>query len=649
MLTNLLLFAFIIKKAYCQSEHNQYPQNSFLQESFRSQQDPYDVNYQEDQSKDKYVLFYFHQYTNFIGWAILVDLGIIANRYGILLKNKYDIHAIIMSIVVLPSIIAELFMIFSGNTPPLNGNQNLQGLHNIIGYTFLGLMIFQMLGGVIIKFCIQSVNTQTHLKIKSLMHIYLGYTIYLLGKIQLGFGYYMTYQNQKENGKGDIISFWCVYGFIFLWRIIFEMFYQNGMIYLILKKQNQLPKEHSGTLQDSLLIQYIEQNEQSHIYNEFQNKLWLIFNDEIIDLTGFSHPGGQYIWECVKGREVSRFIYGGCGLEDGTAKQYPHSKNAVVLLKNHVIGSLNTIKFTIPIDENTSTLWKLETITKLNDKTSYFGFTNPKYNIISQFTTIHSFGKYFQIQSSSSKKTPIRQYTCIASMAPENVAYRKELVKYIDYVYTTKQQAKVPQQPKYLKELPLIIKYYESKNGFSQYIHNHKDEMYDIQGPYGPPHGIPNSGKIVIICGGTGIFPFLDLLDFLLKTVIYQIALNKFGKQTADNLNPYDCQFNPNIHITLFFAAANKTELIGSDILFPIIQLQKYLDKPFLRLIIKIKDKIEGIETIEERFSKQMFDKFLGKTLDYQRYLICGPPPMQASVPIILQEMGIQNRFIHFI
>lgn len=66
-------------------------------------------------------------------------------------------------------------------------------------------------------------------------------------------------------------------------------------------------------------------------------------------------------------------------------------------MKNHVIGSLNTIKFTIPIDENTSTLWKLETITKLNDKTSYFGFTNPKYNIISQFTTIHSFGKYFQI------------------------------------------------------------------------------------------------------------------------------------------------------------------------------------------------------------------------------------------------------------
>lgn len=31
----------------------------------------------------------------------------------------------------------------------------------------------------------------------------------------------------------------------------------------------------------------------------------------------------------------------------------------------------------------------------------------------------------------------------------------------------------------------------------------------------------------------------------------------------ADNLNPFECEFNPNIHITLFFAVANKAELIG--------------------------------------------------------------------------------------
>ncbi|CAD8127282.1 unnamed protein product [Paramecium sonneborni] len=651
MLTRLMLLSIEINQCLSQNIKGEFSENVFLSNKIINEQEPYNVNYQEDQNNEKYVLFYFHQYANFIAWGILVDLGIIVNRYGILLRNKIDIHAIIMGIVVLPSIIAELFIIFSGNTPNIQGNKNLQGVHSIIGYIFLGLILLQTISGITIKFGIQSVSTQTHLKIKSVFHIFLGYIIYLTGKIQLGFGYYMTYQNQRDNGKGDIISFWCVYGFIFLWRIIFEILYQNGLIYQILIKKDEKQREHSGILEDSLLVQYIEQNEQSQFYNEFQNKLWLIFNNEIIDLTGFQHPGGQYIWERVKGREVSRFVYGGCGLEDGTAQQYSHSKHAIILLKNHIIGSLNNISFTIPIDENNinSTQWTLNTIIKINDKTSYFGFSNVQFKILSQFTTIHSFGKYFQLQSLKSIKTPIRQYTCISSMAPENVIYRKELVQYIDYIVTTKQLAKIPQQPKYLKELPFIIKCYETKNGFSQYIHNHKDEIYHIKGPYGPPHGIPNRGKIVIICGGTGIFPFLDLFDFTLKTIIYQIALNKFGKQTADSLNPFDCQYNTHIHITLFLAAANKSDLIGSDILFPIIQLQKYLGKEFLKLIIKIKDKIEGIETINERFSKTTFYKFLGKILDYQRFMICGPPQMQESVPIILKEMGVQNQHIHFI
>lgn len=109
-------------------------------------------------------------------------------------------------------------------------------------------------------------------------------------------------------------------------------------------------------------------------------------------------------------------------------------------MKNNVIGTLNSIAFTIPIDEsasNNNTLWKLNIITRLNDKTSYFGFLNPSYRIISQFTSIHSFGKYFSIKSTEAKNIPIREYTCVSSMAPENVEYRRELVKYVEYIVNT--------------------------------------------------------------------------------------------------------------------------------------------------------------------------------------------------------------------
>ncbi|CAD8106829.1 unnamed protein product [Paramecium primaurelia] len=652
MFIQILFLVLALQKSQTKQVNEQNTQITFLENQNFKQQDPYEINYEEEEPSGSNVFFYFHQYANFITWAILVDLGIIANRYGILIQYKIEVHAIIMTLVIIPSVIAEFFMIFADGEPELYGQESLEDIHGLLGFFFLGLIIVQVIGGLVLKFCILSIKKQNHLKIKSILHIYLGYAIYIFGKIQLGFGYYLSYTNAPNEGQGSLTSFWCVYSLIFFWRIIFEFLYQNGKIYQLFKQQKERPRQHSGTLQDSLLIQYIEQNEQSQLINEFQNKFWVIFNNEIIDLTEFVHPGGQYIWNKVKGREISRFLYGGCGLEDETAKQYQHTKNAIVLLKNNVIGTLNSIAFTIPIGEsaeNTGTQWKLNTITILNDKTSYFGFLNPQFRIISQFTSIHSFGKYFQLKSLESKNIPIRQYTCVSSMAPENVEYRRELVQYVESIVNNNQQAKAPLQPKYLNELPMIIKYYDSQNGFSKYIHNHKGEYYDIQGPYGPPHGIPNRGKIVIISGGTGIFPFLDLLDFLLKSITYSITLNKYGKKAADNLNPYDCQFNTNVHVTLFFAVANRSELIGSDILFPIIQIQKHLEKEVLRLIIKIREKIDGIETINERYSKEMFGRVLGNNLDYQRYLICGPPQMQASVPPILREMGVQDHLIHFI
>jgi hypothetical protein len=33
----------------------------------------------------------------------------------------------------------------------------------------------------------------------------------------------------------------------------------------------------------------------------------------------------------------------------------------------------------------------------------------------------------------------------------------------------------------------------------------------------------------VIIAGGTGINPFLDLLDFLMKKIIFKVAQQRFG------------------------------------------------------------------------------------------------------------------------
>lgn len=73
----------------------------------------------------------------------------------------------------------------------------------------------------------------------------------------------------------------------------------------------------------------------------------MLFNNQIVDLTGLTHPGGQYIWNEVYGREVSRFIYGAYGLETSLSTPYKHSKFAIDLINRRTIGKLDQINFYI--------------------------------------------------------------------------------------------------------------------------------------------------------------------------------------------------------------------------------------------------------------------------------------------------------------
>ena len=60
-------------------------------------------------------------------------------------------------------------------------------------------------------------------------------------------------------------------------------------------------------------------------------------------------------------------------------------------------------------------------------------------------------------------------------------------------------------------------------------MHTHLNEEYYIEGPYGTSLGLPEHGKIVLICGGTGLFPVLDLLDYFLKKTVYELLLQQHG------------------------------------------------------------------------------------------------------------------------
>ncbi|CAD8113101.1 unnamed protein product [Paramecium sonneborni] len=638
--------------AMTQEQNESQSNRSFLDYNQKEVEQNYEMILAEV-NEDRHRVFYFHKWSNFIVWGILVDIGLLANRYGIFLKQRLNLHSIIMGMCVLPTMIADILMSLIWNPPQFHGKENLAYWHAPIGFAFLGLMGLQSIGGLILKFCIENKKTQRTIKIQQLFHIYLGYLMYLIGKVECGLGFYEVYSHFVQDGKWNLIGFWITYILVFFWRVFLEFFYQNGtlfsFIFRIQDKQCCQPK----TIQDALFVQHLIQNDLQSIQNDYKDQMWFIFNNDIVNLTGFIHPGGQYIWEKTKGREISRFIYGGQGLEDGSCPVYKHSVKAIQMIKQNTIGRINNINFVIQnnsvLQYNTN-LWKLITINQISQKISYFGFDNEFRKISSQLTNYNQFGRYYQLKVQSNSLIHIRQYTCIMSMAPENIQYRKQLINFIDtQLYTKEGLEYIQQQPKYLNELPLIIKKYDSKNGFSQYIHQNQYEQYEITGPFGPSLCLPKQGKIVIICGGTGILPFLDLLDFLLQSVIYQIVEKRLGKDLANKLNPYESEFHTNLHITLVLAANNKSELIGSNIYFPLIHLQKLLSQQCFKMILKIKEWTDDVCCVNERFNKVFFQKHIGFISQYHKFYICGPPSMNKTIPNILKDLGVQEQNLHFV
>jgi NAD(P)H-flavin reductase len=75
----------------------------------------------------------------------------------------------------------------------------------------------------------------------------------------------------------------------------------------------------------------------------------------------------------------------------------------------------------------------------------------------------------------------------------------------------------------------LIIKKYPFPGALSSVLHDSPHKNYVIKGPYGMGLGLnPESeGLHIAFVGGTGILPFLDLFDYLLKKAIITVAKGK--------------------------------------------------------------------------------------------------------------------------
>jgi cytochrome b involved in lipid metabolism len=125
------------------------------------------------------------------------------------------------------------------------------------------------------------------------------------------------------------------------------------------------------------------------ILEDFAKIRYILLREAVYDISDFQHPGGKFILEAIKGREIGRFIYGGYNLVGHNFQPHKHSEFAINYLETRYIGDyLNEScpVLYIPADESqiqkNQIIWKLtDSKDMLENKVKLFTFSSPFFKV----------------------------------------------------------------------------------------------------------------------------------------------------------------------------------------------------------------------------------------------------------------------------
>lgn len=106
----------------------------------------------------------------------------------------------------------------------------------------------------------------------------------------------------------------------------------------------------------------------------------------------------------------------------------------------------------------------------------------------------------------------------------------------------------------------------------SRFLHGQAHKPYEITGPYGLGLELNSNsdGIHMVFCQGTGILPFLDLIDYLLKRTLYNILYDQRGKDIASaivyNEEDYRSTFGDDFSLIVHGAFEDEAHFYGLPI-----------------------------------------------------------------------------------
>lgn len=152
-----------------------------------------------------------------------------------------------------------------------------------------------------------------------------------------------------------------------------------------------------------------------------------------------------------------------------------------------------------------------------------------------------------------------------------------------------------------------------------------------------------------MIAAGTGILPFIDLLDLLFKKALY-LSLKSEGKDTS-KIKPeqdYENLFK-GAKFRLFCAFRTLEDFVGWEWIGKIAQISKKLRINLFDCIVRIKvnEELPGVEVVKDYFNKDFYEKRIGNKFD--KLWVCGPPKMHVDIQNDFVAMGVKPDKIFYV
>ncbi|KAL4435821.1 hypothetical protein ABPG74_015789 [Tetrahymena malaccensis] len=608
-----------------------------------------------------------HKIWLFYAWGIGADIAIFVGRYLKAWKHHILVHSMLFFMINVSTITLEALVI-SGNNQMLQNVNNLDKNvknHFIIGCVIMALIILQHIGGVLLKFGIEGTNK--HVNTIKKFHLVSGITIYLLAKTNLLIGTEIDHITQVNYSysQGVIISVISIVC-LFLCEIFSRLYNQKSLNQIHNLGYSYLAKNISldnHDHQELMRMLNVDKRETSQIIAALPNLKWVIYNQGVYDISEFVHPGGQFIIKEVIGKEIGRYMLGALPLEGYNFKPHTHSSSAInVLLKNKIgdleYGESNMLQVANQGDSSKPeekqklhqfNLFKMVKRIQLSESIYQFDFLANDFQVKNILQGVNWIGRHYMIKEKGSNKS--RLYTQLNCMTEGNINLRQQLINFtISYTdKNTVDKIEIQNINKYSQTLPFIIKKYNFSGALSKKIHEKNTQIdYQIYGPLGNGLGFSEFTKgqeICILCAGTGILPFLDLFDFLLKKQIQQIIPDH-----AKELDPFNINYNQYFEgckFTVYAAFQHIDDFIGREWITYLNKLSQQSNNNLFKLVLKIsKGKIpENVEKLKQNnFCDLILNEINNET--YDKIYICGPPIMFNKTIEALQQNKVEKNKI---